>query len=70
MKDWDVRLEDTSLSRYQSEFTFSNGWHINDGFQGKESTNGTWLFVDKPFKIPNGLTFKAGLSIFKAIVVS
>ena len=35
-------------------------WILKDGTGEKQSTNGTWLFVDDLFKIYDGMTFKAG----------
>jgi len=43
---------------------------ICDGDGTKTSTNGTWLFVENPTKIYDGMIFKAGQLLFKARIVN
>ncbi len=54
-------------------------WLLEDGHKRKPSTNGTWylarsnwlrLFVDEFFLIHDGMTFKAGQSLFRAALSS
>jgi hypothetical protein len=69
LNDCDIKLDDTNLSRYQTEVIYKNKWTLNDGCAGKRSTNGTWLFVDKPFILQNDTVFKAGKTLFKTRIV-
>lgn len=41
-------------------------WYICDGDGINASTNGTWIFLQKPLRIYDGMTFKAGQLLFKA----
>jgi len=41
------------------------GWTLTDGFDGRPSTNGTWLYVSEDFEIYDGLVFKAHQMLFK-----
>jgi hypothetical protein len=71
MPDCTIILEDTSLSRYQCGFRHTiEGWKVFDGNCSRHSTNGTWLFVDEPYIITDGLIFKAGAVIFNAKIIS
>lgn len=38
-----------------------------DGDGLKHSTNGTWLYAERPFRIHDNLLFKAGNVLFQAI---
>ena len=40
-----------------------NGWSINDGFYGKCSKNGTWVFIDHKFEIEEYELIKIGNNI-------
>jgi hypothetical protein len=40
-------------------------WIVVDGNGKRNSTNGTWLFVEDPFTIFDGMIFKAGQTLFK-----
>ena len=39
-------------------------WVLSDGFQGKPSTNGTWLYLNEDFQMHEGMIFKANQTIF------
>ena len=55
------------MSRIQCRLEYTeNGWVLKDGDEMKKSTNGTWLYVDKPFEVHNNLIFKAGDLLFKS----
>ena len=45
---------------------FSEGlWVLDDGDgTGKGSMNGTWLFVDEPYRVLDKMVFKAGQTLF------
>lgn len=66
MSDCDIRFEGSSLSRYQLtiEYNEEKGWVVADGYNGKNSTNGTWLYVEGFFEITDGTTAKIGQSLF------
>lgn len=52
MPSCDIRFEDTQLSRLHCFVENYNGrWVLTDGDGKKQSTNGTWLFVDELFPI-------------------
>ena len=69
--DCQLRFEDNSLSRYQCLLTYEvgGGWYLQDGDGRKNSTNGTWLFVDFLFEIYDHMVFKAGQSLFEVSVL-
>ena len=66
MTDCNIVFEDCSLSRYHCLFTFKGTWQVKDGDGEKLSTNGTWLYAENLVEITDGMTFKAGESLFKA----
>jgi hypothetical protein len=37
----------------------SQAWVIQDGFKGKPSTNGTWLYLNEEVKIHSGMLLKS-----------
>lgn len=44
-KDNDIVLENFAYSRLHTTFCYNsqeNGWYVQDGYDGKVSTNGTW----------------------------
>jgi len=47
----------------------SGKWYLSDGTGLKGSTNGTWIFMEDPMKVIDGMVFKAGQLLFKAKVV-
>jgi predicted component of type VI protein secretion system len=65
MPDCTIRFEDNSLSRYQCTVSYERGWCVTDGYRGKNSTNGTWIFTDTPFAIHDHMTFKSGNKLFE-----
>lgn len=69
MHDCEVRIDDTSISRYQCliEYLDPRGWVLYDGNKKNKSTNGTWLYIDDYYQITNGMRFKAGQSLFRVI---
>ena len=63
----DVAIEDAVLSKLQAHIYFNQEkecWVLEDGFNGKRSLNGTWLYLNDDFKIYNGMTFKANQTLF------
>ena len=50
----DIRIDDELLSKMQATVSYSpqlQMWTICDGYQGKNSTNGTWLYMNEEVKI-------------------
>jgi hypothetical protein len=45
-------------------------WLLKDGDDDKNSTNGTWLFVDELFPISDQMIFKAGQTLFRANITN
>lgn len=63
----DIRIEDKLLSKTQSTISFHDGnWIVTDGSNGRQSTNGTWVYLNEDFNIFEGMTFKANYTIFQA----
>jgi pSer/pThr/pTyr-binding forkhead associated (FHA) protein len=43
----DIRIDDQLISKMQSTIKYENGnWILEDGRDGKESTNGTWYYLN------------------------
>jgi len=58
----DIRIEDELLSKMQATVVYDSKigmWVIIDGFEGKPSTNGTWLYLNEEIKIKPGMLFKS-----------
>lgn len=65
MTDCEIQFDDEGLSRYQCcIYNKENRWYIEDGNGGKQSTNGTWLFLEQYFPLKNETIFKAGQTLF------
>lgn len=66
-----VRFNDTSLSRLQCRIDFiDDKWFIRDGDGDKKaSTNGTWLFAEEEIRLESDSVIKAGLSLFKVMLI-
>mgnify|MGYP000929568544 CR=1 FL=1 len=56
--DCDIRINDKLLSKNQAMVSFQQNlsasedegaWVLSDGFMGKPSTNGTWLYLNEDF---------------------
>ena len=62
----DIFINDNQLSREQAIIYYEGlNWYIKDGGKESNSTNGTWLYIDKNFQILHNLTFKVGPSKLK-----
>ncbi len=63
----EITIEDNSLSKFQSAITYdpARGWMLQDGYEGRPSTNGTWLYLSDAFEIYDGLVFKSHQIMFK-----
>lgn len=67
MTDCEIKFDGNNLSRYQLtiEYKQDKGWVIIDGYNGKPSTNGTWLYVEGFYEITDNMTVKIGQTLFK-----
>jgi hypothetical protein len=68
MTDCRIKFEDSNMSRYQCNVVFhqGRGWVLRDGANNKNSTNGTWIYVEEEFEIVDKMLFKAGKTLFEA----
>ena len=73
--DCDIKINDKLLSKTQShikiEYT-ENGnhkWILNDGNNGKPSTNGTWIYINEDLYMYDGMVFKANQTIFSVTLL-
>ena len=68
--DCAIVIDDNGLSRYQCmiQHQRGKGWVVIDGDGGRKSANGTWLYLDRDFRVTNGMTIKAGKTLFKVKV--
>ena len=50
----DIRVDDELLSKMQASINFdlnTREWVLQDGYQAKKSTNGTWLYLNEEIPI-------------------
>ena len=68
----DVRIDDKLLSKTQCHIKCINNdqWVATDGYNGKQSTNGTWIYLNEDFEVYDGVSFKANQTIFTVNVVA
>ena len=69
----DVVIEDAVLSKFQAHIYFNaekECWCLEDGFTGKRSLNGTWLYLNDDFEVYDGMTFKANQTLFQASLLN
>ena len=58
----DIRIDDELLSKVQATIRFDltlREWILEDGYSGKRSTNGTWLYLNEEIPIQSGMLFKS-----------
>lgn len=69
--DCTIVIDDNNLSRYQCmiQHQRGKGWVIIDGDGGRTSANGTWLYLDRDFRITDGMLIKVGKTLFKATLI-
>lgn len=66
----DIRIEDKLLSKAQATIKCEDDqWALTDGHEGRESTNGTWLYLNEDCEIENGMVFKSNQTFFEAALV-
>lgn len=67
----DIRVDDELLSKMQASISFdltTRQWVLQDGYLGKRSTNGTWLYLNDEIPILSGMLFKSNQTFFQATV--
>ena len=63
----DIRIEDKLLSKAQATIKFDGQhWILIDGYDNRESTNGTWLYLNEDCEIEDGMIFKSNQTFFEA----
>lgn len=63
----DIRIDDQLISKMQSTIKYEDGnWILEDGRDGKESTNGTWYYLNQEQVIQDGMIFKQNQTFFVA----
>mmetsp|Transcript_39541 Transcript_39541/g.29204 ORF Transcript_39541/g.29204 Transcript_39541/m.29204 type:complete len:212 (+) Transcript_39541:510-1145(+) len=66
----DIRIEDKLLSKAQATVKYEKGeWVLTDGFEGRESTNGTWLYLNEDWQLVDGMVFKSNQTFFEAKII-
>lgn len=68
-----MRIEDKLLSKAQSNIKYDTeqeAWILQDGYNGKTSTNGTWLYLNEDYPMYQGMVFKANQTIFRTTIVN
>ena len=61
----DIRIDDQLISKMQSTVKYEDGnWILEDGRDGKESTNGTWYYLNQEQVITDGMIFKQNQTFF------
>ena len=65
-KKCNIVLSNLSYSRIQCSIVFENNfWFIIDGDREKESTNGTWVFINWDYDIEDNFIFRIGQNIIQ-----
>ena len=55
----DICIDDKLISKTQFTIKYiDEKWYIEDGNNGKESTNGTWYYLGLEYTIYDGMIFK------------
>jgi hypothetical protein len=64
----EVSFEGFTLSRIHTSFVFSDGvWFVNDGIGDKNSTNGTFIYLDLKCRIEKSLCIKFEKNLFRIV---
>ena len=68
----DVILKSVEYSRIQTSIYFNEKnktWYIKDGFGNNQSMNGTWIFINFPWKISYHNKVKIGNNLFELSLI-
>jgi len=66
-KDNEIYLNNLAFSRVHTSLIYDEieqAWGLQDGFDNKTSTNGTWIYLDFPWEINQNASFRFGNSLF------
>lgn len=58
----DIRVDDELLSKMQATVYYDQiieSWVLEDGYDTKPSTNGTWLYLNEEMPVKSGMLFKS-----------
>lgn len=67
-KECDIILKGLSYSRIQTCLYYKedeNIWYIIDGYNGKKSMNGTWLYINFPLEINFDIKLRVGKNLLE-----
>ena len=68
-----VKIEDNLLSKVQSTIFYSHatGWTLIDGDlqSHKNSTNGTWLYINEDTELQDQTIFKSYQTLFQVTLI-
>jgi hypothetical protein len=66
----DIQLNDKLLSKIHCVINYSEkeGWTLIDGHENKNSTNGTWLYLNEDTEIYEKMIFKSNQTIFQCFL--
>ena len=66
-----MRIDDKLLSKTQAHIKCNDSeqWVATDGYNGKQSTNGTWIYLNEDFEVYDGVSFKANQTIFTLRII-
>jgi len=66
----EIVLDNYAYSRVHTIIQYDDkddNWYISDGFEGKFSTNGTWLYLDKEWVLGDKTYFRIGNSLIEIV---
>lgn len=70
-KDCDIRVRDKTISKVQFHIIVEKKaasafeWVLVDGLDGRPSTNGTWVYINKDTLMHDGMIIKANQTVFQ-----
>jgi hypothetical protein len=62
-----LNIDSNSISKKHNTIEFNTEekvWELSDGYDGKKSTNGTWLWISSKIEINQDTCIKMGPNIF------
>ncbi len=63
-------MDDNMMSKFQAHITYEpdRGWLLLDGWNGRPSTNGTWLYLIEERDMYHGMVIKAVQTLFQVVI--